>query len=197
MRSESFSAAIANHGACAARQHVWRVRPSAGDRLGQGGIGPWAAEWKPVAGLTSGSQAVAELPVRGRGERTAYQRWQVGDDTGEFADVGLGQRLVGIAQRELRVGVDVNDDAIRSGGNRGPGQRDDQVTASGSVRWVNDDRQVRQPLRDQNRADVKGVAGRGLEGTDATWKKFWSAGQRWSALARAPSTGPGWRWPRG
>jgi len=33
MRSESFSAAIANHGACAAQQHDWRVLPPAGDRL--------------------------------------------------------------------------------------------------------------------------------------------------------------------
>ncbi len=72
-----------------------------------------------------------------------------------------------IAQRALRVRVNVDDDAVGANRDRGAGQRQDQVPATARMRRVHDHRQVGQPLRDRDGADIQGVARRLLERPDA------------------------------
>jgi thiamine biosynthesis protein ThiI len=123
-------------------------------------------------------RAPATLPARsgqgglagnrgGRGKGAADQRGEVSGHAGQLAQVGLDQRLRAVAQRRLRVRVDVHDDAVGADRDRGPGQRQDQVPAAAGMRRVHDHRQVRQPLRDRDRADVQGVPGGLLERADA------------------------------
>ncbi len=100
-------------------------------------------------------------------ERTPDQRGQVSGHAREFAQVGFHQRLRAVAQRRLRVRVDVDDDAVGADRDGGPRQRHDQVAAAAGMRRVHDHGQVRQPLDDRDRADVQGVPGGLLEGPDA------------------------------
>ena len=87
--------------------------------------------------------------------------------SGEFGDVVVGERLVAVAQRLGGLGVHVDDHAVSSDRDRGPGQRQDQVASAARVRRIDDDRQMRQPLGDRDGADVERVAGRRLERPDA------------------------------
>src|SRR6266850_1189196 len=76
-------------------------------------------------------------------------------------------RLRAIAQRAIRVVVDLDDEAIASRRDRRARQLRHHVPPTGAVARVGDDRQVTQLLHDRNRGDVERVARRGLERADA------------------------------
>src|SRR5262249_11791784 len=59
--------------------------------------------------------------VRCRGEDASHQRRQVRSDARDLADVGVHECLVAVAQRHLRLRMDVDDDAVGSDRDRCPG----------------------------------------------------------------------------
>ncbi len=63
--------------------------------------------------------------------------------------------------------MDVHDHRVGAGGDRGAGERDDQVALAAAVAGVHDDRQVRQAVDHRHGGDVEGVAGGLLERPDA------------------------------
>ena len=75
------------------------------------------------------------------------------------AQVAVDQRLRAVAQRLLRVRVDVDDDPVGADRDRRPGQRHDQVAPAAGVRRVDDDRQVRQRRARPARPRCRGCCG--------------------------------------
>ena len=119
--------------------------------------------------LPDHGQPMERAAARARG--TPDDRRQVLRDAGKLADVAADERLGAVAERGLRVGVDINDDPVSADRDRRPGQREHEFAAAAGVRRVHDDRQVGQPLGDRHRADVQGVPRGRLEGSDTPLMK--------------------------
>ena len=65
------------------------------------------------------------------------------------------------------IGVDLDHQPVRTGGERSSSHRRDQRSVAGGVRRIDDHRQVRERLDHGHRAEVERVARGGLEGADA------------------------------
>ncbi len=77
--------------------------------------------------------------------------------------------MIGVGTGARRVGVNLDDQAVRADRSRGQGHRSDQGAMSGAVRGVDDDGQVGQLAQDGHRGKVERVARRRLEGADASF----------------------------
>ena len=101
------------------------------------------------------------------GERLAGELHQLADAARILAEGRRRQRLRPVAERELRIGVHLDDHAVGAGRDGRQRERQHQVEAAGGVARVDDHRQVAGELDDGHRADVQRVARGRLEGADA------------------------------
>ena len=59
--------------------------------------------------------------------------------------------------------MDFHHDSVGARGDRRPRHRDHLVAQTGAVRWVRDDRQMRQLVHDRNGGQIEEIAGCGVE----------------------------------
>ena len=76
------------------------------------------------------------------------------------------ERLGAVAQRFVRMGVDLDEEAVGTGRNRCHRHRRHQAPNPRGVRWVDQDGEVRQSPHERHGGQVQSVSGGGLEGAD-------------------------------
>src|SRR6266404_2222589 len=69
-----------------------------------------------------------------------------------------GQRLCAVRQSLLRLVVNFDDQSVGADGDTRASQRDNHVVLARAMRWIDDDRQVRDPANRGNRREVQRVA---------------------------------------
>ena len=77
------------------------------------------------------------------------------------------EALRAVGQRAIGVGMDLDQQPVGAGGDRGARHRDHHVAVPGAVARIGHDRQVREPVHHGNRAQVEQIAGGGVEAADA------------------------------
>src|ERR1039457_2758140 len=90
------------------------------------------------------------------------------DQRGELLE---RQALPGTGQGPGRIWVDLDEQAMRTRGARGPGHRRDVAPQARAVAGVDDDRQVRPRADAAPRREVGGVAGAAREGPDPPFEE--------------------------
>lgn len=85
----------------------------------------------------------------------------------ELPEFRVIQRLFSIGQRDLGLGMDLYDEAVRTGRDGTVGEGVDQIPAPGPMTGIGDDRKVGFLLQKGDRGQVEGIAGGGFEGPDS------------------------------
>src|SRR5687768_7296905 len=86
----------------------------------------------------------------------------------QFLELVWEQGLGAIADRFLRVRMNFNQQAVRSGCNRSPGHRRNLVATAGAMRGVDNNGEVGEFLDNWDRRNIQCVAGVVLKGSNAT-----------------------------
>ena len=74
--------------------------------------------------------------------------------------------MVAVGEGAFRIGVDFDDEAVRTGCNGGKRERGDERGVAAGVARIDNDRQMRFALEHGDRGDVERVARGGLVGAD-------------------------------
>src|SRR5581483_1836014 len=122
-------------------------------------LSPGTATWPTTA--TAGSTFTAST------DGASHEGRESADLVRELAELGGRDLLRGVAERLLRPRMDLDDDPVGAGRDRGARERQDELTAARRMGRVDDHGQVRLLLEHGDRADVEREPCRRLERLDA------------------------------
>src|SRR5260370_4564034 len=85
----------------------------------------------------------------------------------QLAELFRIERLRAVAQRVVRIVVDLDEQPVRAGGYRGSRHGSDLIAASSAMRWIAYDGQMGELLHHRDGGDIHGIARVRFEGADA------------------------------